>query len=347
MNYGMNIKRLLASMDEKELAIVKRVNEEMLRAKSVTPGTLHNNATLSNLSVQYKNAEYIGEKLMPVVAVAHKSDDYWLYDKRDRLRAPDDKIGARGRANELSENRSTATYSCRGCRDYALKNFVDNDLLRDQDAPLDEMVDLTEALNDAMALKREQRIASVLTTAGNYSGNTEALAGADQFDNASNTSIIAKMQNAVASLWTGPGPGKLVGFCSLEVWNAIARNEKIRGLFSANQEGLASTKQVASYFGLDEILVSAARQDTSNEGASASYSRIFGKVFGIVRVAQSPSIRNASFGYTFRLKGDPKTDFWYDPAVGKSGGWYARVGISEDHKVVAGDTGFLFTAAIA
>lgn len=344
MNYGMNIKRLLASMDEKELAIVKRVNEDMLRAKSVSPGTLHNNATLTNLSIQYKNAEYIGERLMPVVAVAHKSDDYWVYDKRDRLRAPDDKIGARGRPNELAENRSTATYAC---KDYALKNWVDNDQLRDQDAPLDEMVDMADALNDAMALKREQRIATVLTTAGNYGSNIETLAGVDQFDNASNVSIISKMQNAVASLWTGAGAGDLIGFTSLEVWNAIARNANIRGLFSANQEGLATTKQVANYFGLSDILVSAARQDSADEGAAASYSRIFGKFFGIVRVAKSPSTRNASFGYTFRLKGDPKTDYWFDPGVGKSGGWYGRVGTSEDHKVVAADTGFLFSAAIA
>ena len=344
MSYGKNIKRLLNSLDEKELAIVKRVNEEMLRAKSVSPGTLHNNATLSNLSVQYKNGDYIGEQLMPVVGVAHKSDDYWIYSKRDRLAGPDDKVGSRARPNELSENRSTATYSC---KDYALMNHLDNDQLRDQDAPLDEMVDLIESVNDVMALKREQRIATVLTTAGNYGGNTAALSGTDQFDNASNVSILQKMQDAVAALWSGAGAGDLYGFCSLEVWNAIARNPNILGLFQFHKEGLATTKQVAGYFGLADILVGSARQDSANEGAAASYGRIWGKVFGVVRVARSASIRNASFGYTFRLKGDPKTDFWYDPAVGKSGGWYARVGLSEDHKVVASDTGFLYTAAIA
>jgi hypothetical protein len=344
MSYAHSIKRLLTSMDEKELAIVKRVNEDMLRAKSVLPGTLHNNATLSSLSVQYKNAEMIGERLMPVVTVPHKSDDFYVYSKRDRLSGPDDKIGSRAKANELTENRSTDTYSC---KDYALANHVDNDQLRDQDAPLDEMVDLVEAINDVMALKREQRIAAVLTAAGSFSGNTQALAGADQFDNASNVSIVSKMHTAVESLWSGAGPGELYGYCSLEVWNAIARNATIRGLFQYTREGLAQTQQVAGYFGLKDILVSSARQDTANIGQTASYSRIWGKVFGIVRVAKTPTTRNASFGYTFRLKGDPKTDFWYDPSVGKSGGWYARCGTSEDHKVVAADTGYLFTAAIA
>jgi hypothetical protein len=316
----------------------------MLRAKSVSPGTLHNNATLSSLSVQYKNEDFIGEKLMPVVSVAHKSDDYWIYSKRDRLAGPSDAVGSRARANELSENRSTATDSC---KDYALMNHLDNDQLRDQDAPLDEMVDLIEAVNDVMALKREQRIATILTTAGNFPGQTAALAGADQFDNASNASIIAKLQDAVAACWQGAGSSDLYGYCSLEVWNAIARNSVIRDLFKYTEAGLAHTKQVAGYFGMKDILVGSARQDTANEGQLASYSRIWGKVFGVVRVARSASIRNAAFGYTFRLKGDPKTDFWYDPSVGKSGGWYSRVGISEDHKIVASDTGYLYTAAIA
>lgn len=343
MHYAKNLKRILKSLDPKERDLVKRVNEDLLRSKSLA-GTVHNNATLTNLSVQYANEDFIGEQLMPVVGVPHKSDDYYVYSKRDRLEGPDDRVGTRARPNEVTENRTTATYSC---KDYALMNHLDNDTLRDQDAPLDEMVDLIEAINDIMALKRELRIASIMTTAANYDGNTAALAGADQFDNASNVTIIEKLQSAVASLWTGAGPSDVVGFCSLDVWNAIARNAKILALFSSVKDGLAAPDQVARYFGMSRILVGAARKDTANEGQTASYQRVWGKVFGVARVARSQTIRNASFGYTFRLKGDPTTDFWYDPAVGKSGGWYSRVGVSEDHKIVAADTGFLYTSAIA
>jgi hypothetical protein len=348
MSYSNKIKQLLSSFDPKEREIVKRVNEDMLRAKA-TNGTVHNNATMSNLSVQYKNGDYIGDQLMPFVTVAHKSDDYFTYSKRDRLSGPDDAVGNRSRPNELTENRSTATYSC---KDYALMNYVDNEMLRDQDAPLDEMVDLIESINDVMALKREQRVASILTTSGNYSGNTAALAGNFQWADAagaegSTSNPIIDIQTAMAALWMGAGAGDLVGFTSLEVMNALSRHTKIRGLFQYTSEGLATADQVARFFGLSKILVGSARQDTANEGQTASYSRVWGKHFGIVRVARNPSIRNAAFGYTFRLKGDPKTDFWYDQAVGKTGGWYARVGTSEDHKVVAADTGYLLTSVIA
>lgn len=73
----------------------------------------------------------------------------------------------------------------------------------------------------------------------------------------SNVTIIEKLQSAVASLWTGAGPSDVVGFCSLDVWNAIARNAKILGLFSSVKDGLAAPDQVARYFDMSRILVGA------------------------------------------------------------------------------------------
>lgn len=343
MNYSQNLKSVLRSIDPKDKEMVRRVNQQLIAMKAAS-GTTHNNQTLSNVSIQYKNADYIGLELMPVVNVAKKSDDYIVYSKRDRLAGPDDQMSKRSRPNEINESRTTQTFAC---KDYALMNYVDNETLREQDAPLDEKVDLIEAINDVLALKREQRIASILTTPGNYGGNTAVLSGTDQWDNASNTNILAKLQDGMAATWTGAGPGELVGFTSLDVWNVISRHPSVRGLFSYVKDGFATTDMLARYLGLSKIVVGAARQDIANEGQTASYSRIWGKFFGVIRVASSPSRRNASFGYTFRLQGDPKTDLWFDAAVGKTGGWYGRVGFSEDYKVVAPDTGFLYSAVIA
>lgn len=343
MSYVSRLKATLNSRLPKHKALVARVNEELIamKAANLVP---HQPSTMGNLSVQYQNGLFIGDQLMPIVTVSKKSDIYYVYDKRSRLSGPDDRIGNRATPNEINENRTTATFST---KDYALTNYVDNETLRNQDAPLDEMVDLVQAINDVIALKREQRQAAILTTAGNYGLNTAALAGIDQFDNAGNLSIIQKMQAMTEALWTGTNATKKIAFCSLEVWNAIARNPNIRGLFNYVQAGLATRQQVANFFGWDDILVSDARQDTANEGQTAPYGRIWGKVFGLVRVAAGPTIRSAQFGSTFRFAGDPVTDSWYNAGIGKSGGWYARVGLSEDYKVVASDTGFLYTAAIA
>lgn len=336
------VKSFLASADPADQAKVKAANEAMLRVKLLSPGQLHNDATLSNLSIQYKNDEYIGTKLMPVVTAAQISGKFPIYTKRDRLAVPDTAVGPRGTAAELNEHRTMDTYSC---KPYALQNFVDELSLAAQDAPLNEMVDLLGAVNDVLDLDEELRLATILTTAANFSGNAATLSGTDMFDNGS-SNPIKTIQDGIAATWNGFGSSRLVGYCSGDVMRVLSRHSVVRDLFKYTSDGLAMPKQLANYLGLDDILVSDARKDTANEGQTASYSRVWGKVFGIVRVANAPSPRTAAFGYTMRF-GQKTTNQWFDPRVGSRGGWFGKVGMEEDHKICAADTGYLFSSVIA
>jgi hypothetical protein len=38
---------------------------------------------------------------------------------------------------------------------------------------------------------------------------------------------------------------------------------------------------------------------------------------------------------------------WFDQSIGKKGGMYSKVAVSEDYKVVAGDTSWLYTTVIS
>lgn len=335
-------KALIASTDPKIKADVEAANSA-LRAKALTPGAVHNDSTLSNVSIQYRNEEFIGTRLMPVVTVSKLSDKYYLYSKRDRLAAPDLEIGPRGKAAEISENRSTDNYSCKS---YAVQNFIDSQTLANQDAPLNEMVDLTASCNDVLDLAEEIRIATIMTTGSNYGSNTAALSGTDRLDSSTGGNPIKLIQDALAALWSGAGPSEKVMFMGLEVWNVLSRHPAMLDLFKYNSSGLLSRQDVMRFFGIDEVLIGEARQDTANLGSSASYSRIWGKQLGIVRRAKSPGIRNASFGYTFRHQGK-KTTQWFDQTIGIEGGYYSKVGVAEDHKVVAADTGYLYTTVIS
>lgn len=332
------------SMDPKVRAAHKSSNEA-IRTKFLTPGNVHIDSALSNVSIQYANEEYIGTSLMPVVTVPKLSDIYFIYDKRNRLAYPDDYMGARSSANELTESRSQGNYSC---RPYAFKNYIDALTLANQDAPLNEMVDLTASVMEAIAFREELRIASVLTTSANFAaGNTTALAAGSRWDTAGGGNPIKDIQNAVAGLWNGRGPSKKLGYCDLDTWNVLARHPAVLDLFKYNgsSPGLATPGMLASWFGLDEILVAKARKDTANEAQAASYSRIWGNCFGVLRVATSASLRNAAFGYTLRF-GQIVTTQWFDQSVGTDGGYYARVAVKEDHKIVASDTGFLISTPI-
>ncbi len=315
-----------------------------LRQKDVAPTTVHQNATLTSISVQYANDEYIGLQLMPAVNVAKKSDVYYIYDKRSRLAYPDDELGPRGQANEISDARSTASYLC---KPYGYENYVDGETLENQDAPLNEMVDLVEALAEGVAFREEMRIAAIVGVGTSYSGNTTAIAAADRWDTTGGGNPIKNIQDAVKGTWNGRGVSQLVGFCSYDVYLVLSRHPAILDLFkfTGTSPGLATPDMIAKFFGLDRILVGKARKDTANEGQTASYSRIWPDVFGVVRVATRPAIRTAAFGYTFR-HGAPRVIQWFDQRLGAFGGYFAKNSVSEDHKIVAGDTGFLLTTVI-
>lgn len=345
--YADAVKEVLSS-DRPE---VKREVEAMqralvgLRTKDVGVSTVHSNTTLSNLSVQYGNDEYVGLSVMPLLTVAKETDSILNYSKRDRLAAPDDAMGSRGQANEINETRSNDSYTCLS---YGLSNFVSARTLANQDAPFDEMMDLVEALNEILALREEMRIAAIVTATGSYaSTNYTSLSGASRWDTAGGGNPIKDLQTGIAAMWSGRGPSKKVGVCSLNVYQVLSRHPAILDLFKYNgsSPGLATPDMMAKFFGLESLYVGAARKDTANESATASYSRIWSDSFAILRVADRASIRNASFGYTMR-HGPKITQVVYEPMNGHGGGYKAQVSLSETHKVIANDAGYLIATPV-
>lgn len=360
--YRKAIDGLLASTDAADRAKVKAANEDFLRglanpshsgdkagagfegvAKALTPANVHVDKVLSSFSVAYANDEFIGERLMPVVNVQNRSDKYAVFSKRDSLSAPDDLIGFRSSANEVEQNFTYDNYSL---RDYSLKSYLDLEMVQNADNVLRDMMNVVEFINHQLAFKREQRYVAIAENASNF---TTAAATAKWDTANTGGSIIADILAAKAALWSGPSPTKLVGFTTLQVWNtAIINNPAIRGLFMYVQDGLVTQDVIARYFGLDEILIAQGRQDTANEGQTASYGRLWtADNFGIVRVARNPNTRALQWGVTFRENGDPFTTEWTDPSIGKRGGIYSRVAVSEDYKVVSKDAGFLITDVLA
>ncbi len=309
------------------------------RLKALTPANVHVDKVLSNFSVAYANDDFIGERLFPVMSVSQRSDKYAVFSKRDRLGVPDDRIGHRSSPNEVEQNFTWDNYSV---SDYGLKEYTDNETIKNADDVLREMLGNTEFLNDQIALAREARIVAIAENSANYGATS---ASSVKWDHSTGGDIIPKILAAVAAIWRGSGRTKLVGFTTLEVWNAgIINNPTLKALYSGVREGLVTTDIVARYFGLDEILIANGRRDTANEGQTAAYGKLWtADNFGIARVSMNPGKKTLHWGTTFREAGDPFTSQWTDPSIGKRGGLWNRVSVSEQHKVVAVDAAYLIT----
>ena len=314
--------------------------------KGVSPASVHSDTFLSNLSVMYSNGSYIGERLVTIVPVQKRTDKYAVYPQREMFEAPSDLLTSeRARANEISESRTSASYEL---KDYGLENFVSNETIDNQDVPFDERADAVTHLAEHLLRKREVRIATLMTTAANYgSGNSATLAGSDQWNSGSGGNPIKNIQDAKAALFNGPGATDVWGFTSLDVFNVLARHPTLLDLQKYTVNGLLTPEAIARYFGLAGLLIGEARKQTANEGQTASYSRIWGNDFGLVRVARTPSKRTAAFAARFRKNNDPVVTEWFDARAGKSGGHYLKVAVSEDSRVIASFGGYLVKSAIS
>lgn len=325
------------SREEKPRELIRKLDESARKLRGVRPEDVHENKFLTDLSIKYANDDFIGDRLLIPVPVDKRSDTIAIYDEREQLAYPDDSLSLRSSANEIDRNKGKGNYSV---EDRGLKDCVPAEDIDNQDAPFDEMFDSVETLLNGIAFNREKRIAAIMTKPESFAGNAKQLSGSSKWSHESGGNPIKDLQDAVASLWNSSGNTKVVAYSSLEVYNTLARNKAILGLFKIT-EGLATPQQIAHFFGIDEYLVGKARKDTKNEGQAPVYGRMWGNVFGVARVATRPSRRIAAFGFTFRLREDPVVTSWFELDSGKRGGYWNRVAVSEDHKIVAPRAGYL------
>jgi hypothetical protein len=336
--------------DPEELAEWKERNAllaEMadMAMRDLRPSQVHVDEVLKTMSVMFANDELIGDRIMPVIMGNGKlSFVYYEYDKRDRTAYPDDTMSDRSDPNELGQNRSAKTV---GLEVRSLKEYLDQYTIQNQDAPLNEIVDVVDNVLYGLHFRREIRDIAAATTAGNFGANTTALAAGDRWDGPTGGDPGAVVDAALAACWSGSGPGRFVAAMSLNVYNVLKRHPKILDTFkySGTSAKMATRQMLAEYFEVDEVVVGKARNDTANRGQTASYARMWPDVFGVYRVSDRPSVRNAAFGYTFQDM-PTQQDLQFLLEKSAKGAWQARATHADVQKIIAPECGFLITTPI-
>jgi hypothetical protein len=308
--------------------------------QNLAPGEVHTDRALSNFALKYANEEHIGDALIPAIPADSKSDEYHKFDERAMTRAPDLKIPDRGYPNQVDFSMSTDSFLC---QDRGLSQPVSEATIMNADAVLDQLTAVVMSVSDQVSVGRELIAASVLTTSGNYSGNTAAVSVPW---NNSASDPAADVLGALGSIWPGQGPGSLQAFCSFDVYKDLAVHPAMRGLFAGSslvdKSGLVTPSMLANVFNVAKLHVGKAWKDTANEGQTASYSRIWPDSFGVVRVMQSGSKYNAAFAGRFQwIK--PEVTITIDARAGVRGVRHVAVRLSEIEKVIAPKTGYLLT----
>lgn len=326
-----------------------------------TPSLLHVDVPLTNISVGYMQDQdiYVADKVFPTVPVQHQSNLYWKYNKSEwrrnevQKRAPStESVGAGWRMDEDSYYAHV----------YALHKDIDDQLRANADSVFSLNRDATRFVTDQLLLHREIDWVNTYFAAGVWDVELDGAAsspGAGEFlqwDQAGSTPIedITEQKIAMAEQ-TGFMPNKLVMGAYVE--HSLQHHADILDRIKYTQRGQVTRELLASLFGVDEILVPMATQNSgpfmqtvAATESEASYSFTHGKNALLVYANPSPSLMTPSGGYTFewtgyagsnarglRIKNFRMELIASDRIEGE---------MAYDMKVVAPDVGALFAGAV-
>jgi hypothetical protein len=330
------------SSEDREILAEWVAENERYRQLSLTPGMVQQSTLLTNLSIAYRNDEYIGTRVMPVVSTGEKlTASYYKKPLENMGQAPDDEIGTSGTVKSVNEKLTTVPVALTR---RALKEEIDAWTDDAADAPARELIEPTVLVADSMELVREQRIAGITGNSANYGSNTVALTSTDRWNDDSGGDPAGVVDAAKDALFPGMGPGMTIGVTNNLVYNVLRSNPVILEAYKYTKGGRVSRAQLADYFELDDILIGRARQNTANEGQTPSWSRIWPSVFAVLRVAKNPGRKNATFGVTFQSNSMLST--WFVPGDGGRGMYVTQQAYADVSVVTAVEAGFLITTPI-
>lgn len=299
---------------------------------------VHIDKVLTNISIMYRNAAYVGTQIMPIVPVKKKSDIYYIYDsKDDRFRVPKTLRAPKTESRTVDWKVTTDGYVC---DEHALNDLID-DIERDNaDKPLNLQVDTVEFLTDIITLSLEMRIKDMLETNLTKHDPTSG-AWSDYTDGASNPITDIEVGKAAIHAVIFREPNVLL--LGKAVYEKLKHHPKILERIKYSQKGVLTSDLMAELFGIEKVIVGEAGYNSAKEGKTAALSYLWGKNAILAYVEPRPGIKKFSLGYVFQSK---KFQTRRARIEVKHSDWF-EVGQIETEKIICATCGYRIEPAIA
>ena len=266
---------------------------------------------LTNISVKYKNDQFIADMIFPEVAVQKKTGFYFTYDKSNIRIENTERTGV-SRANRTDYALTKTAYG--PLVEHSLEIPIEYDILDQYDSPLEPRTDATETVTEKILLEKEVKLATTLSTTGTVTQNV-TLAGTSQWNDYGNSNPFTDLQTGINAI-TRNGimrPNTLV--MGQDVWIQIINHPDFLDRIKYSQLGKVTEESVATLLGLDDVHVSRTVQNTGVLGNADALSYVWGKNAQLLYVSKSPAIRSISAGYTLSLYGGRKVETWDEMQV--------------------------------
>jgi len=282
------------------------------------PNSLIVRGTLQNVSVQYRNAQYVADDLFPIIDGVHKQAKVAKYVKGAWFR-DEAEVRAPGSPASVGEFRM-------GTHNLDPVNFAHATMVTDEEReaanepgslPIQPDIDAVEYIANALDLKREIRTAALLHATdwnGVGAGGEDAAGGWGHATAASDT-FLADMKTGRDTILAATGLLPNTLFLSYPAWSALQIAPALLDLMypqKIDANSLITLPALAALAQVERVIVGAAVKNTADEtvaddgwtsvniwGTSGSETKGVGFLY--YRPA-APGLKQASAGYQYRLK---------------------------------------------
>jgi hypothetical protein len=277
-----------------------------------TPGDVHVNAPLTNISIAFlQNASnFVATRVFPNIPVQKQSDRYYVYERGDfnrdemQLRAP--ATASAGGGYTLD---NTPTYFANR---FSFHKDIPDELRANADAVLSPDREAAEFVTHKALIKREKLFSNTYFKTGVWTFQRAGVTGTPtgtqfkKWNDATSTPIRdVRLGKAAIAQSTGFEPNKLI--MGRAVYDAIVDHPEIIDRLkygqTAGAPAMASKQALAALFGVDEILVMNAIENTAAEGIAATHSFIGGNHCLLTYSTSAPGLMTPTAGYTFSWTG--------------------------------------------
>lgn len=267
-----------------------------------TNNQVHIDALLTTISTAYIQGSdaFIASKVFPIVPVEKKSDLYFTYTKADWFR---DEAKARADGEESVGSGYGLSTDSYNCITYAFHKDVGDQIRANSDSPLNPDRDATEFVTQRLILRKEKQwVSDVFTTSKWATDMTPANLWSDYA--ASNPINDIEVAKRTILLNTGYLPNTLAMgydvFIQLKNHPDLVDRIKYTG---GIVDQIQTEKNLAQLFGLKNVYIAQAINNTAAEGITAVYAFTHGKHALLCYVPPNPGLLTPAAGYTFLWRG--------------------------------------------
>lgn len=280
----------------------------------LTPGDVHVNRPLTNISVAYAQDanRFIADRVFPRVPVQKQSDRYFKYMKGDWFRS---QVSLRAPGAETTGSGWRIDNSPTYFADvYGTHKDIDDQLRANVDQPLNLEADSTRWVTNQLLLKREIDFVSTFMTTSVWGKDKAGVTSGPtndqfiQFDQAASTPIEDIHAEIIyLTRTTGLDPRNYKLIVGPEVHNVLRDHPDILDRIKYTQRGVITEDIIANVLGVGEYMVAWGIRDTGADQVGTTdtptMSFITGKSMLLVYSAPAPSLMEPSGGYIFTWTG--------------------------------------------